>query len=272
MTEKADIVYRRADPYTSTKTIESRLRIRRFAIFRPMLEAALQEKEIIEIVDLGGTETYWNIAAEFLQTHKGRVRITLVNLEPTEVADHTLFRSVVGDVCDPTLFEDYEFDFVHSNSVIEHVGDWARIEQFAYNVLRLGKRHYVQTPNYWFPIEPHFRMPAFQWLPVPLRTWMLTRLNLGFYSREPEWSGADDVIRSINLLDRRQVEQLFAGSDVRHEWLLGLPKSVLAMGESYKSTHLTTIRHDRRPANLTGLVPTLADSRQDQPAMKSSTA
>lgn len=244
MTETTASEYRRADPYNSTETIESRLRRRRFAIFRPMLEAALQEKETIEIIDLGGTENYWNIARDFLTAHKGRIRITLVNLEPIEVTDHHLFHTVIGDACDPNLLNGKSFDFVHSNSVIEHVGDWERIENFANNVLRLGKRHYVQTPNYWFPLEPHFRVPAFQWLPVSVRTWMLTKWNLGFYSREADWSSASEVINSINLLNSRQMEQLFAGSDVRHEWLLGMPKSVLAMGESYKATHLMTIRHD----------------------------
>lgn len=258
--------YRRADPYSSINSIESRLRMRRFAIFRPMLEAALQEKEIIEIVDLGGTETYWNIAREFLQAHEGRVRITLVNLEPIDVGDRDLFHTVVGDACDPDLFEDNAFDFVHSNSVIEHVGDWARIERFANNVLRLGKRHYVQTPNYWFPLEPHFRVPAFQWLPVAVRAWMLNKWNLGFYAREAEWGDALEVINSINLMDSRQIEQLFAGSEVRHEWLLGLPKSVLAMGESYKATHLTTIQHDRQAVDPPGLVPVMSDTPHQQTA------
>ncbi len=233
----------------SASTRDNRLTPSRFEAFRPMLEAALQEKETIEIVDLGGTESYWHVAGEFFQTHRGRVHITLVNLQPLEIADHTLFDLVVGDACDPELFNDDAFDFVHSNSVIEHVGDWARVERFASNVLRLGKRHFVQTPSYWFPLEPHFGVPAFHWLPLTIRTWMLTRWNLGQYAREPEWSDADSLIRSINLLDRRQVEQLFAGSEVQQEWSLGLPKSVLAMGESYKATHLTTIRHDQLPAS-----------------------
>lgn len=256
----------------STNALENRQRKRRFEIFRPMLEAALQEKEIVRIVDLGGTEAYWNMASDFLQTHHGRIQITLVNPDPVKIIDTGLFETVVGDICDPDLFEDNAFDFVHSNSVIEHVGDWARAEKFANNVLRLGKRHFVRTPNYWFPLEPHFRVPAFQWLPVSMRIWMLTRWNLGTYARKPDWHDAGMVINSINLMDRRQIEQLFAGSDVRQEWRLGLPKSVLAMGESYKATHLTTIRHDRRKVKSRGPASARQATQHEEPARKSSTA
>ena len=68
---------------------------------------------------------------------------------------------MVGDACDPKLFEGRRFDFVHSNSVIEHVGDDEQIRRFARNTRRLGDRYYMQTPDYWFPYEPHFRFPGF---------------------------------------------------------------------------------------------------------------
>lgn len=256
--------YERADPYLSTNTLESRFRSRRFEIFRPLLEAALAEKEFVEIVDLGGTEIYWNIARDFLDSHRGRIRITLVNLEHVEVKDHTLFRSLIGDACDPDLFEDNSFDFVHSNSVIEHVGDWSRVEMFAGNVLRLGKRHYVQTPNFWFPLEPHFRMFAYQWLPVWLRTWMLTRWNLGFYAREPDWNKALDVVRSINLLNNGEMQRLFAGSVSRRERIAGLAKSNLVLGTTYPPEHLSPQTRAHLAARTPCLVPEMTD--YDSPA------
>ena len=230
--------YSRADPYTSTDTFESRLRSKRFEHFRRLLEEALLEKPVIEILDLGGTEIYWNIARDFLDRHRGRIRITLINLETVVIEDTELFRAIIGDACDPDLFEGKIFDFVHSNSVIEHVGDRKRLEQFARNVLRLGRRHYVQTPNFWFPHEPHFRVPVFQWLPASWRVWMLSRWNLGFYTREPEREASRRIVESINLLSGRDMARLFSKSRMKREWLFGLPKSILAMGDSYLPDHL----------------------------------
>lgn len=52
-------------------------------------------------------------------------------------------------------FQDNEFDAVFSNSVIEHVGDYEAQRQMANEIMRVGKRYFVQTPNFYFPIEPH---------------------------------------------------------------------------------------------------------------------
>ncbi len=54
---------------------------------------------------------------------------------------------------------------------------------FADNVRRLAPRYYVQTPNYWFPFEPHFRTVGFQYLPERLRVMMLRRFALGFFQK-----------------------------------------------------------------------------------------
>jgi hypothetical protein len=57
-------------------------------------------------------------------------------------------------------YRDKEFDIAFSNSVIEHVGNDLRIRQMADEVRRVG-RNYLQTPNYYFPLEPHFFFPFF---------------------------------------------------------------------------------------------------------------
>jgi hypothetical protein len=44
-------------------------------------------------------------------------------------------------------------------------GTWLSCEEL------VGRRHFIQTPNSWFPIEPHFLFPFFQFLPLSARTW-----------------------------------------------------------------------------------------------------
>lgn len=62
-------------------------------------------------------------------------------------------------------FADDEFDVVHSNAVIEHVGGSLDQRQFAAELIRVARSGFVTTPNRWFPIEPHSRFPLLHWLP-----------------------------------------------------------------------------------------------------------
>ena len=72
-----------------------------------------------------------------------------------------------GDAC-ALPFPDGAFDVVHSNAVIEHVGGRERQEAFVREALRVGRRVFLTTPNRWFPIEVHTRLPLVHWLPDPL--------------------------------------------------------------------------------------------------------
>ena len=88
--------------------------------------------------------------------------------------DGTRFRArypriayVQGDAC-ALPFADESFDVVFSNAVIEHVGGPDRQEAFVREALRVGRRVFLTTPNRWFPIEVHTRLPLVHWLPRPL--------------------------------------------------------------------------------------------------------
>ena len=71
---------------------------------------------------------------------------------------------MAGDAC-ALPFADQAFDVVFSNAVIEHVGDVGRQRQFVAEALRVGRRVFITTPNRWFPIEVHTRLPLVHWLP-----------------------------------------------------------------------------------------------------------
>jgi hypothetical protein len=104
------------------------------------------------------------------------------------------------------------FDIVHSNSVIEHVGDWPKMLSMAQEVRRLAPAYFVQTPNYWFPIEPHYKLPLVQYLPNSIR-----RAVTG-----------DDPDR-IRLLSARQMRRLFADASLWRERVFGMTKSLVAV-------------------------------------------
>jgi len=219
----------RNDPYTNKNSLEFGMRQRRFAAVQALIAAAIAEHGFCHILDLGGTETYWLIGRDFLEKNRGRLHVTIVNTEEQPVRDPGMFTFVKGSATDRGLFMGRVFDVVHSNSVIEHVGSWQDMQAFAGNVRRLGRRYYVQTPNYWFAYEPHFRFPGFQYLPEPVRVRMIMRFALGFFSKVTDIEEARDIIYHHRLLSTRQMRGLFPDSRVFHEKILGLNKSIISV-------------------------------------------
>jgi hypothetical protein len=49
--------------------------------------------------------------------------------------------------------------------VIEHVGGEERQRAFVAEALRVAHRVFITTPNRWFPVELHTRLPLVHWLP-----------------------------------------------------------------------------------------------------------
>ena len=182
------------------------------------------------ILDVGGTRSYWKIVPEeVLYRHK--VHITLINMPGSSTpADDERFSFVAADGCDMReRFADRSFHIVHSNSVIEHVGDWQRMTAFARELRRLAPAYFVQTPNFWFPVEPHFMTPVFHWLPEPVRVALVRRFALGHRSRRPKIGNAVEEVESVRLLDRKMFSFLFPDGRLMIERMLGLPKSLIAI-------------------------------------------
>ena len=201
-------------------SLASRLRAKRNEQFKSLLDSLPRP---LEILDVGGRQTVWETVKLVDQTD---VHITILNLEQEECR-HGNVHSVVGDARDMRGFHDCQFDIVYSNSVIEHVGAIDQMARMASEVRRVGRRYFVQTPYRYFPVEPHFVFPMFQFLPLSIRTLMVQNFNLGWIARQPDRKQAANEVRSINLLSRRELQSLFPDGQMMEERLLGLTKSLI---------------------------------------------
>ncbi len=65
-------------------------------------------------------------------------------------------------------FGDAEFDIVVTNHVIEHVRDQPAHLKEIRRVLKDSGVAYVATPNRYFPVEPHYRVPLIHYMPNSL--------------------------------------------------------------------------------------------------------
>jgi len=60
-------------------------------------------------------------------------------------------------------FDNKQFDWVFSNAVIEHVGNWEAQLLFINEMLRVGQHVFFTTPNKYFPVESHTNALFVHW-------------------------------------------------------------------------------------------------------------
>jgi len=208
---------------TSTSSLATAMRRRRFALLLSFL--ANGRGRPTKLLDVGGTQEFWIMMSGGAPPD---VHVTLLNLQPTRVSRPD-FEAVEGDARDLSRYADKAFDIVFSNSVIEHLGpDFNDQMRMAKEIRRVGKRYFVQTPNRYFPLEPHFLLPGFQFWPTALRVWTVTHFNVGWYKRFSDAESARREVESISLLREAQVRSLFPDARIYREKFLGLTKSFIA--------------------------------------------
>lgn len=205
-----NFIARKLVNYDSDKSPAFKLRKVRAERIKILINECFDKYGEVKIIDIGGTRTYWNIFSLSYLTEK-KVSISVVNL-PSEITlpqnDH-IFTFHIGDACDLVNFKDKSFHIAHSNSVIEHVGDNANRIKFAQEIKRVSDTYYIQTPNYWFPMEPHFMTPFFQFLPKKMRIKMVQNFALGWFERAKDFNEAKEIVDSCNLLTKQEFENLF---------------------------------------------------------------
>jgi len=172
------------------------------------------------VLDIGGTFYNWSLAPV-------TPRLTILNLP--RAREEGSAEWVSGDGC-LLPFRDGAFDVVFSNSVIEHLATWERQRQFASEVMRVGKRYFVQTPNKWFPVETHLLTPFVHYLPKKwqspiVRRWTVWGMVTGITGERKRFY-IEHYLADIRLLNGTEMEELFPGARLVRERVLGWTKSL----------------------------------------------
>jgi len=198
-------------------SMAARMRRQRFALFTQLLSRLPGR---IRVLDIGGTPVFWRV----MGFADERVELTLLNQQKPN-GENGSARIVVGDARHMCDFRDLEFDVAFSNSVIEHVGTFEDQRRMASEIRRVAKRYFVQTPNKYFPIEPHFLIPGFQFFPLRVRATLLARHDVGWYRKADSYAAALEEVSAVRLLSKRDIRRLFPEGHLYTERFFGLSKS-----------------------------------------------
>ena len=177
----------------------------------------LRPEPTTTILDIGGTEEFWSGVD---------LDVTLLNIEAAGAeVEKAAVRADAVDI----PYRDGEFEIAFSNSTIEHLFTRERQRRAAKEAMRVGRRLWIQTPNRWFPIEPHFLTPFVHWLPKSWRKRVVQNFTVWGLVTRPSVDYAHAMVDEINLLSADDLRDLFPGCEILRERVLGLTKSLIVV-------------------------------------------
>jgi len=200
------------------------MRNKRFRLFEQLTESMPRP---LRIIDIGGTLSFWE---QRKWVNRDDIQITLVNLE-AQPQRYSNITPTVGDATNLHDVANYSFDIAFSNSVIEHLFTLENQTSMAREMQRVASAYWLQTPNYWFPFEPHFQLPAWQWMPIWLRVEILRRRGAGRSGgpvRDPVL--ARQFVSEVRLMTRSELVRMFPRAKVVPEKFAALTKSWILYG------------------------------------------
>jgi ubiquinone/menaquinone biosynthesis C-methylase UbiE len=174
------------------------------------------------ILDVGGNYyTFWVYCPI-------KPRVTILNPNAFSLkCDEPGFSTMLGDGR-ALPFESKSFDFVVSNSVIEHLGEWQQQKLLAEEIRRVGRSYWVQTPSRTFFMEPHFLAPFIHFLPKKYRKRLARYFTIWGLTVRPSPKQVDEMVEEISLLNKPEVEELFPDASIIREKWCGMTKSIIA--------------------------------------------
>jgi ubiquinone/menaquinone biosynthesis C-methylase UbiE len=183
-------------------------------------QAIFQPNGKTRILDVGGGEFNWLLLS-------GQPQLTFLNIAIPK--ERTLNASWLIADGRHLPFKDGAFDIAYSNSVIEHLSNFENQRCLAAEIQRVAHQYYVQTPNKWFPIEPHLLTPFIHWLPHRWRQRLIRNFTLWGLITRPTKEKCRELVDEIRLLDESQLQHLFPDAHIQREYAFGLTKSLIAI-------------------------------------------
>ena len=196
-----------------------------------LFSRVMQPAEDMTLLDIGaevahsGEENH-----QLIDTYPWKGNITAGNISSKHVSAlrkrYPEVESVVADACQ-LPWPDKHFDIVYSNAVIEHVGDFERQKQMAAEIMRVGKRWFVTTPNRWYPFEFHMRLPFVTWLPFEGYLWVG---SVVFYNHVKGKYTAGRRRDDLRLMTTRELRKCFPGGRVIKQRVTFMPETLIVVG------------------------------------------
>jgi SAM-dependent methyltransferase len=211
-------------------------RTRKLALFHRLMrpDRALRILDVGAEVDLDGLQ-----GPQFIDLYPWKENLSALNISPEHIDQiRQRYPQVDARTGDARRipWPDQHFDIVWSSAVIEHVGSFEDQRRMAREIMRVGKRWFVMTPNRWYPYEFHLRLPFVTWLPWHGYVWTGRLVRYDHVHQRYIWRAGPEHIR---LLSASEMLRCFPGSRIVKQRVTVMAETLIAVGVNGSDPHGT---------------------------------
>lgn len=199
-----------------------------------ILNKNIKDNGIKSFLDIGTTEENELKSSNYFVKNLSKIKIKK-SISDQEIKNdnfNKFLRKSITSEFSETEIEDYKSDLVISSATIEHVGSYENQIKMLENIIKLTNKYFfITTPNRFFPIDFHTKLPIIHMFPKKIHRKILRLINLNEYAEED----------NLNLLDENTVNKLInIQQNISFEIkilkvkLFGLTSNLLIFGEKIK--------------------------------------
>ena len=199
-----------------------------------ILNKNIKDNDIESFLDVGTTEENELESSNYFVKNFYKIKIKN-SISDQEIKNNNfnkfLRKSITSEFLE-TEIENYKSDLVISSATIEHVGSYENQIKMLENIIKLTNKYFfITTPNRFFPIDFHTKLPIIHMLPKKIHRKILRLINLKEYAEEENLNLLDE--NTINKLINTQQNATFKIRIFKVK-LFGLTSNLLIFGEKIK--------------------------------------
>ena len=183
---------------------------KRFEIVK-IINDIIVSNNIKDVLDVGTTKDDVNASSNLIAKNLKNIN-NLYSISDQKIEfpyfKKKLQKSIV-EYFSPNEIDEFKTDLVISNATIEHVGSKDNQKKMIENMMKFSRKLVVViTPNRYYPIDFHTKIPFIHWFPKKFHRKILKMINLSFYSKE----------ENLNLLSKNDIIDLIDLNEIKYEF------------------------------------------------------
>ena len=199
-----------------------------------ILNKNIKDNDIESFLDIGTTEENELESSNYFVKNFDKIKIknSISDQEIKNDNFNKFLRKSITSEFSETEILNYKSDLVISSATIEHVGSYENQIKMLENIIKLTNKYFfITTPNRFFPIDFHTKLPVIHMLPKKIHRKILRLINLNEYAEEENLNLLDE--NTVNKLINRQQNVSFEIRIFKVK-LFGLTSNLLIYGEKIK--------------------------------------